>query len=244
MGENENDFVGKVAIVTGGSRGIGRLLTTLLSARGAHVLFCGRSGGAVAEVERELTLQGHDVVGLAVDVSSHASCKKLVETAADRWGTIDILVNNAGLSGVHKPIQDLSYDEFDEVVRSNQYAAYSCIHFASTYMIAQRSGSIVNISSTAARHAVPRRTPYISAKLGLIGITRAAAIDLAPHQVTCNAVSPGAVHGQRMDEVIARQAAASGTSVAEAIEEARLRIPMREHPTERDVCDAVLLRAT
>jgi NAD(P)-dependent dehydrogenase (short-subunit alcohol dehydrogenase family) len=233
-------FKNKVVIVTGASRGIGQLLTTLFAEAGARVVFGARTQAPLKAQEAELKAKGHDVVAVAADVGKHEDCKRLIETAAQRWGTVDILINNAGLSGVQKPIHELPYEEFDEVIKANQYSVYSCTHFAAPYMIKQKSGVIINVSSTAGLRAAPRRTPYVSSKMGLVGITRTTAHDLGPYNIRANAVSPGAVEGVRLGEVFARASKATGVPIEKVEENMRKTSPMRAFVTDQDICDTIL----
>jgi 3-oxoacyl-[acyl-carrier protein] reductase len=233
-------FEGKVVIVTGASRGLGERLTREFAGLGARVAFSARTPSAIEALEADLLHRGHDVLGITADVGRHADCELLVRRAFERWRRVDILVNNAGTSGVQKPIHELSYEEFDEVVRANQYSAYSCTHFAARHMVAQRSGVIVNISSIATARPRPGRTPYISSKRGMTGISSATAVDLGLYGIRCNTVSPGALPGVRLDEVIDRFAKSRGMTLEAVADEMVGTAALRRLPTEQDVCETVL----
>jgi NAD(P)-dependent dehydrogenase (short-subunit alcohol dehydrogenase family) len=235
-----HEFAGRVAVVTGASRGIGRLLVRRFAEHGARVAFAARSAPALAELESELTSEGFDVLAVPADVGNHEDCARLVAEAVARFGRVDILVNNAGMSGVVKPIQELSYEEFDAVVRSNLYAAYSCIHFAAPHMIAAGGGAIVNVSSGATRAPHPSRSAYSAGKRGMTGVTAGAALDLGPHGIRCNTVSPGAVAGERLDEVIQAAAAARGVSPEVIAEGFIAASPLRSLVEADDICETIL----
>lgn len=233
-------FEGKVALVTGASRGLGARLTREFAAQGAQAAFSTRSAAATESLQAEMLQQGHAILGVTADVGRHADCERLVAAAFERWGRIDILANKAGASGVQKPIHELGFEEFDEVVRANQYSAYSCTHFAAKHMVAQRCGVIVNISSVATVRVQPGRTPYLSSKRGMTVISSATAADLGPYGIRCNTVSPGALAGARLEEVIARSAE-SRCVTREAVGADMVRsAALRRYATEDDVCETVL----
>ena len=234
------EFRNKVIVVTGASRGVGALLTRMFVEAGASVLFSARTKEPLRALEKGLRDQGHDVHAWTADVGSHADCERLIAAAMERWGRIDVLVNNAGLSGAQKPIHELAYEEFDEVVRANQYSVYSCTHFAARHMVRQRSGVIVNVSSGITRRALPFRTAYVSSKRGLSGITATTALDLGPYGIRCNSVSPGAIAGPRLDEVVARTAESRGLPATTVANEFLERAALRAYVTDKDICETIL----
>ena len=232
-------FDGKVAVITGASRGVGRMLAEQFAQAGARVAFCARREEPLRALEAELRSRGAEAIAVVADVSRHGDCGRLVDAAAERWGRIDVLVNNAGISGAQKPIRDLGMDEFDEAMRTNLYSAYSCIHFASKHMIEQKSGAIVNISSGIGKMPVALRTAYGVSKMALVGLTRVVALELGPHKVRCNTVSPGWIEGERGAEVVANMAKARNIP-PERAREILVSGPLKEAVTGQDICDTVL----
>ena len=232
-------FSEQVAVITGASRGIGRLLATRFAAAGASVVFAARRAEPIRQLEAELTRAGHRVAAVAADVGRQEDCERLIATAVERFGTVDILVNNAGVSGVQKPIWEIDVAELDEVMRINVNGALSCIRYAAPHMIAKKRGVIVNIGSFTGKRPALNRTVYATSKMALVGLTRTAALELAQHQVRCNVISPGPVEGERVEEVVARAARAQNLS-PDVIRKSFLDwTPLGSMVTEGEICDMV-----
>ena len=232
-------FQDKIVVVTGATRGIGKRLVQRFAEAGAKVAFAARRPEPVAALEAELLAAGHDALGIAADIGKHEDCGRLVRAAVDRWGTVDILVNNAGISGVQKMIKDLSLAEFDEVMRVNLYSLYSMIHFAAPHMMARQAGSIVNISSFTGKRPMAMRTSYATSKMALVGLTRTVALELAPYKIRCNAISPGPVEGQRVEEVVSITSKARNITPDQAREMFLSWSPLHSMVTEPELCDMV-----
>lgn len=240
----DRSFLGKVALVTGASRGVGRRLTVRMAEAGASVAFAARRVEAISALEAELRSAGHDVLGVPADVGRFESCRDLVQATLDRWGRVDVLVNCAGISGPHKPITELEPDEFDEVMRVNLYAAYACIRFAVPSMIERQSGAIVNIGSMTGKRPLAMRTPYATSKMALVGLTRTVALELAPHKVRCNTISPGPIAGERVEEVMQNTARSRGLPIDDVRASFNAWSPMNEMVTEDDICDLAMFLAS
>jgi 3-oxoacyl-[acyl-carrier protein] reductase len=184
---------GKVALVTGGSRGIGRAIVRALAARGAAVAFSyHQRADAAHALTSELADHGHGVHVVQCDVSDETRVRAAFSEVVEALGPVDILVNNAGI------VQDgllLTMDraKWDRVLRVNLDGAYYCTRAAIRSMMLRGWGRIINITSPSARSGLPGQSNYAASKAGLVGFTRAAARELAPKQVLVNAVSPGLV---------------------------------------------------
>lgn len=239
-----NDFKGKVAVVTGASRGIGLRLTRMLAEQGAHVVFAARRDGPLREAESALRADGLSVTAVKADVGDERDCQTLIQAALDERGQIDILVNSAGISGAQKPAWEVERSEMEEVMRVNVYGALTCIRHAAPAMIARRSGAIINVGSFTGKRPAVNRAIYATSKMALLGLSRTVALELAPHQVRCNVVSPGPVEGARVQEVIARAAKAQNKSEAEIRNEFVAWAPMGEIPTEDEICGAITFLAS
>ncbi|HEV7516412.1 MAG TPA: SDR family oxidoreductase [Thermoanaerobaculia bacterium] len=180
----------KVAIVTGGSRGIGRAVAEALLREGWRVHICSKSPESVA---RALSEMGGAVEGQAVDVRDEGAVEDFVRTvAAAEGGRLDLLVNNAGL-GVFGPVDELSGDTFRAVVETNLLGAFYCLRAAARVMKPRGEGWIVNIASLAGKNAMAGGAAYNASKFGLVGLSEAAMLDLRPHGVRVAAILPGSV---------------------------------------------------
>ncbi|HEU4673615.1 MAG TPA: 3-oxoacyl-[acyl-carrier-protein] reductase [Candidatus Limnocylindrales bacterium] len=187
------DLSGKSALVTGGSRGIGRAIVERLARQGADVAFSFR-GNAAAASDAKAICEGLGRQGIALqgDVRDPEAAEKVVTGALEALGRIDILVNNAGITR-DDLIMRMSLDAWREVLETNLFGAFYTIKAVTRPMLKQRSGRIVNITSVSGQAGQMGQANYSSAKAGLIGLTKATARELASRGITCNAVAPGFV---------------------------------------------------
>lgn len=182
---------GKTAVVTGGSRGIGRAIALKLAELGANiVLNYNSSVNAVEEVVKEIEQKGSQSIAVQGDVSKFDDAEKIVKAAVDKFGSLDILVNNAGITKDGLLLR-MKEEDFDKVVDVNLKGAFNCIRHASAVMLKQRSGRIINISSVVGITGNAGQVNYAAAKAGIIGVTKSAARELASRGITVNAVAPG-----------------------------------------------------
>jgi 3-oxoacyl-[acyl-carrier protein] reductase len=191
------DLGGRVAIVTGSARNIGRAIARALADAGAAVVINARSSEADAEaVAREIVAAGGKAMAKIADVGTPDGAKALVAAAVDTFGRLDILVNNAA---VRREIdfEKLDYAEWRDIIATILDGAYLCAHEALPHMMTAGGGSIVNIGGLSSFTGAARRAHVIAAKAGLVGLTRALAHDLAPHAITVNCVAPGLVETAR-----------------------------------------------
>jgi 3-oxoacyl-[acyl-carrier protein] reductase len=194
---NSNDLRGRVAIVTGSARNIGRAIARGLAEAGASVVVNAKSSAADAEaVAREIRDAGGKATVKIADVGNPDGAKALVATAVESFGRLDILVNNAA---VRREIdfEKLDYQEWRDITATILDGAYLCAHAALPHLVAAGGGSIVNIGGLSSFTGAARRAHVIAAKAGLVGLTRALAHDLAPHRVTVNCVAPGLIETAR-----------------------------------------------
>jgi 3-oxoacyl-[acyl-carrier protein] reductase len=185
------DFSGKIAIVTGASRGIGRGIAEMLAARGALVLAAARGDHADAAVEA-IARAGGRAEAVDLDVTDPASVEALVSGALTRHGRVDILVNNAGITRDQLMLR-LKRDDWDQVLATNLTAAFTCAQAVLKPMIKQRAGRIVSISSVVAQMGNAGQANYAASKAGLIGFSKALAREVASRNITVNVVAPGLV---------------------------------------------------
>jgi 3-oxoacyl-[acyl-carrier protein] reductase len=194
---------GRVAIVTGSARNIGRAIAIDLARAGASVVINARSSAAEAEsVAAEIKKAGGKATVKLADVTDPAAVKALVATAIETFGRLDILVNNAGVRK-ETAFADLSYAEWKQITGIILDAAYLCAHEALPHLMTSGQGAIVNIGGLSAHTGSAKRAHVIAAKMGVVGLTRGLAHDLAPHNITVNCVAPGLID-------TARQASSTG----------------------------------
>lgn len=188
-------LTGQVAVVTGGSRGIGRATVTLFAQAGAKVAFNYRQAARAARGVIRACDSGPaagGIVALRADVSKMAEAKKLIETALRRFGRLDILVANAGIwNDAPAPIEKMTEKEWDEMMAVNLKGVFSVIHYAAPIMIRQNSGRIIVVSSTAGQRGEAFHTHYAATKGGVISLVKGLSTELAPHNILVNCVAPG-----------------------------------------------------
>jgi 3-oxoacyl-[acyl-carrier protein] reductase len=196
------DLKGKVAIVTGSSRGIGAAIVTKLASEGANVAINYNNNSTLAEsLAKSLTSQGYEIITVQGDISNPAQAGLLVDTVVEKWGKIDILVNNAGVNK-DKLLIRMSVEDWDEVINVNLKGTFLCTKLVVPFLIKQRSGRIINISSVVGLSGNPGQTNYAASKAGLVGFTKALAREVASRNITVNALAPGfIVSGGMVDEL-------------------------------------------
>src|SRR6202030_949901 len=198
--ENAMQLKDRVAIVTGGGRGIGRAIARRFAAEGARLVVAARSQNEVQHVAAEIEGAGGRAVAVVADVSREADCQAIVRRAREAFGAIHILVNNAGVYGPVKPVEKVTPLEWDEVFAVNLRGAFLLSRLVLPEMYQSGSGSVVNIVSIAAKAAFPLNSAYAASKAGLIGLTHTLAAEAARKGVRVNALSPGPVPETRMSQ--------------------------------------------
>jgi NAD(P)-dependent dehydrogenase (short-subunit alcohol dehydrogenase family) len=226
---------GRVAIVTGASKGIGRVISELFAREGAQVICAARSAALVNETVARIATAGGQAVAAIGDASLEPGARAIVDAGIRAFGRVDTLVNNAGDGGPTKPIQNYTTEDWFYTVNSCLTTAYLCSRFAVPAMIAAGRGAIVNIASMAGRRGLMYRVGYCSAKAGQIGMTYGLALELGPHNITVNAIAPGAVEGDRIDRVIQGQADVRGIEVDTMRKSFVERAPLKRMSTAADI---------
>ena len=181
----------KVAVVTGGSKGLGKSMALGLAQAGAKTVICSRNQGDCDGVAEEISAEtGQESLGLATDVTQEDQVTGLFEKVQDRFGGVDVLVNSAGINLRH-PIEDFPVAEFKQVMEVNTTGTWLCCRAASSIMKAQKGGSVINVGSTLSWVALAERSAYASSKGAVLGMTRVLALEWAPFGVRCNTLCPG-----------------------------------------------------
>jgi NAD(P)-dependent dehydrogenase (short-subunit alcohol dehydrogenase family) len=185
------DLTGKVAVVTGGSRGLGRAISWAFAEHGARVVLASRKEEACEKLAAEITAAtGQAALGVGCHVGRWADCDRLVDVTYDSFGRVDVLVNNAGMSPLYPSVAEVSEELFDKVVAVNLKGAFRLSAVIGTRMAAADGGSIINVSSVAATQPAPSELPYAAAKAGLDCLTIGLAKTFAP-KVRVNTIMPG-----------------------------------------------------
>jgi len=225
------DLTGKVVIVTGASRGIGRGIAETLASRGAHVVAAARAENAAGTVQAIREAGGSAEIA-SLDVTDGSSVDALIDSVLTRHGQIDVLVNNAGIARDQLMLR-MKREEWDEVLATNLTAAFTCVHAVLRSMIKRRAGRVISISSVVGQMGNAGQANYAASKAGLIGFSKALAREVASRNITVNVVAPGLIDTD-MTKGVAEKAQAEWTSL----------IPLQRLGTPRDVASAVCFLAS
>lgn len=191
---------GKVVVVTGASKGIGKAIASAFAAAGAKVVLAARTRETLEQVAAELTESGAEAVAVPTDVTDGDAVQRLIEQALTAYQRVDILVNNAGI-GYFGPVVDFAPDDWDTVLNSNLKAVYLCSKYALPSMLAQGSGQIINVLSIAAKVAFEASAAYCAAKAGALALTKVLAAEVRQQNIRVTAVLPGSVHTPFWDDI-------------------------------------------
>ncbi|MFI8433240.1 3-oxoacyl-ACP reductase FabG [Streptomyces sp. NPDC079020] len=232
--------VSRVALVTGGTSGIGLAVTRLLARQGHQVFLCARSADSVARTVKELRAEGLDVDGTAADVGSRDDVVTFVEAAVARYGTVDVLVNNAGRSG-GGVTADIADELWLDVINTNLNSVFFMTREVLTTggMREKDRGRIISIASTAGKQGVVLGAPYSASKHGVVGFTKALGNELAPSGITVNAVCPGYVETPMAQRVRQGYAAAYDTGEEQIMQKFTAKIPLGRYSTPEEVAGLV-----
>jgi 3-oxoacyl-[acyl-carrier protein] reductase len=225
-------LAGKVALVTGASQGIGRETALALAEAGAMVAVAARNEGKLAALAEEIASKGAVALALKMDVAEAEQVKSGFKAVVEKFGKLDILVNNAAITRDGLAMR-MKQQDWDAVIRTNLTGAHLCTQQALATMVRARTGRIINITSVVAQMGNAGQSNYVAAKAGLIGLTKAIAMEIASRNVTVNAVAPGFIETP-MTDVLAEKVK----------EELKTRIPLGRMGTPRDVAAAIVFLAS
>ncbi|MBT2556756.1 3-oxoacyl-[acyl-carrier-protein] reductase [Hymenobacter sp. ISL-91] len=223
---------GKVALITGASKGIGRAIAAYFAQQGAQVAFTYLSSVEKGQqLEQELSAAGTKVKGFRSDASVYAEAEKLVEDVVAEFGKLDILVNNAGITqdGL---LMRMSEQQWDQVMAVNLKSVFNLTKAATKPMMRAKAGSIINMSSVVGVKGNAGQANYAASKAGIIGFTKSVALELGSRNIRCNAVAPGFIETEMTDALDAKQ-----------VDEWRKAIPLRRGGTPEDVAKATAFLA-
>jgi NAD(P)-dependent dehydrogenase (short-subunit alcohol dehydrogenase family) len=240
---------GKVVLVTGGGKGIGKAVALASAAEGASVVVTARTLAQIEEVRNEIIKKGGTALAVPADLTIENQVVDLVAKAVTTFGRIDVLVNNGGIIGPIVPVTEMKLDEWNETLNVNLTGTMVCSREVGRQMMKQKSGSIIMISSEGGRGGDGRggramRSAYGCSKAGMIALAEAMAIELGPHGIRVNVVSPGGVVGERLRTLSAAHGATSSEAHEEALKRAFKNISLGRFTEESEVASAVLFLAS
>lgn len=192
-------------VITGGASGLGLAMARAFMEQGDRVAVCDADPAAVAAVQDGLRAD-------VADVTDEAAMGRFLGQIEADWGGADVVISNAGIGGPAGPLEDLAFEDWQRCLSVNLDGAFLTCRWAARVMKGQGAGLILLTSSVSGLFGFPFRTPYVAAKWGIVGLTKALASELGPHGIRVNAICPGAVEGPRMDRVLAMEAAARGVT--------------------------------
>jgi ketoreductase len=233
----------RVALVTGGSRGIGKAIAAALAAQGAKVAICSRDAEAARKAADEISPGGGRVLAIRADVTEKADARALVRAIVARWGQIRILVNNAGINA-RIPIDSDDDARWLQVLTVNVVGAYYVSREVLRNMPNHNGGRIINMSSVLGRFGVPAYTAYCTAKHGIIGFTRALALEVAGRGITVNAICPGWVETDMAALGMRQTAEALSMSPEEFRKQALAAVPIQRMLEPKEIADLAVYLAS
>jgi NAD(P)-dependent dehydrogenase (short-subunit alcohol dehydrogenase family) len=208
---------GRVAIITGAGRGLGRSIALALGKQGARVVLAARTSEEIDHVVEELRSLKKEAVAVPTDVSNEDQATNLAKRTVEAFGTIDILVNNAGARGPVGPIHQISLAEWEQTLRVNLTGAFLCTKAVLPFLMEKREGKIINVATTLTPR--PNLTPYMVAKAGLIHFTKQLSRELKDYNIQVNAIHPGVMDTRMQEELRRAGAKAIGTDMFERLKE-------------------------
>ncbi len=216
----------KVGIVTGGSVGIGRGVAEALCRQGARVAICGRRRDFLDQTAQQLEKIGYQILAIPADVTIRGDVEHVVSTVVKKWGKVDILVNNAGVSG-RTPIDHPDDTRWLDILQVNLTGAYLCTKLVLPHMVGPNYGRVSNMSSVLGSFGVPGYSAYCTAKQGILGFTKAIALEVASRGITVNAICPTWVDTAMARQGIEETAAVIGVSAQEFRTQALAAVPIQ-----------------
>jgi NAD(P)-dependent dehydrogenase (short-subunit alcohol dehydrogenase family) len=239
------DLKGKVAIVTGGGKGIGRIISRRFAQAGANLVLVARTREPLEDMAEEAKQLGCRAIVIVGDASHEDVAESAVDQAISVFGKIDILVNNTGIEGPNSYISDICLKDWNESMAVNLNSAFLFCKKVIPFMKKQQNGSIINISSLSGTKGIKCRSPYCASKWAVIGMARAIAEESGPDNIRVNTVCPGAVKGERMDRVLHKRAEDYGVSYEEIVRRTTIdTTPLQRFVEQEEIASTVLFLAS
>lgn len=234
----------KVAIVTGGGSGLGRAISMAFASEGAAVVLVGRTLSKLEETAKEIRYKGGMAEAIQADVSNEGQVQQMVSETVQKHSQVDILVNSAGVSGPTANVVDMSLDDWNAVLAINLTGGMLCAREVLRGMIPRRSGNIINISGSAGTSGYPMRSSYCATKWGVIGLTKTLAIEVGEYNIRVNSISPAAIKGERLVNVVTGKARATGVSFEELMSKITANYSLKRPVEESEVSAAAVFLAS
>jgi NAD(P)-dependent dehydrogenase (short-subunit alcohol dehydrogenase family) len=234
----------RVAIVTGGGKGIGKAISMAFAAEGAIVVMTARTSSRLDETAEQIKLDGGRAKAIQADVSDEKQVQRLVAETINDYGRVDILVNNSGIGGPTVNVVDLRLQDWNEVLTINLTGSMLCAREVLKHMIPRRKGNIINIGSDGGRFGYPMRSPYCVSKWGIIGLTETLAVEVGEYDIRVNCISPAAVKGERLINVVTGRSKATGVPFEELISKITANYSLQRPAEEAEVAAAAVFLAS
>lgn len=206
----------RVAVITGGGRGIGKAIALAFAREGAHVAVIARTRREVEETAQEASALGREALAVQADVSVPHEAQEAIASALGRFGRVDVLVNNAGIYGPIGPLQDNDTQEWLRAIAVNLGGVFLCTQAVLSSMVSRRRGKIINISGGGAASVRPNFTAYTASKAAVVRLTECLAAELAPSNIQLNTVAPGGIYSGLIEAVLAAGDRAGAAALSEA----------------------------
>ncbi len=233
----------RVAIITGGAKGMGGKISLHLAREGARLCLSARDQKALGEQVEEIRkeIPNLQAITVSMDVREEDQVKAMVEETLKAFGTIDILVNTSGVIGpVETPVHKIPVEDWDYVIGVNLKGTFLCCKHVIPTLIEKKWGKVVNISGTSGLRGYINRASYSSSKWAVRGFTRTLALELGPHNVNVNCICPGPVYGERMDKIIREKAKAWNCTTDEVYKKYTSEMALGRFPDEDEIAEAVV----
>ncbi|MFW9976294.1 MAG: SDR family NAD(P)-dependent oxidoreductase [Candidatus Thorarchaeota archaeon] len=232
------EFNGKVAIITGAARGIGKATAWAFAKRGAIAVIADINGEGAEKVAADIQKKGYNAIAYTIDVSNKTSVDEMVEDVFKKYGRIDVLVNNAYISGGYAIVTETSQETWDKVIAVNLTGYFNCARAVAKKMIPKRSGKIVNISSGAGINgSLSSGVQYPASKAGIIGLTKGLAGDLAPYGINVNCITPGLIRTWAPEEMAER---GTGWTLEKVERYIHVEVPLKRVGEPEDIAETVV----
>jgi len=239
----------KVAIVTGGGRGIGKAIALAFAFEGATVVVAARTLSKLEETVEEIKSKGGRAKAIQTDVSDEKQVQQMVAQTLNEYGQVDILVNNTGIGGPTANVVDLKLEDWNEVLGIDLTGSMLCSREVLKSMIPRRSGNIINMAAEGGRGGdgragYPMRSPYCCAKMGIIGLSETLAVEVGEYNIRVNCISPAAVRGERLVNVVKGRSEATGVPFDELMSKITANYSLKRAAEESEVAAAAVFLAS